>query len=96
MGVRRRWQTSSRPGAARTLLSVLLAVALGSSAGAFYLDANRDFEFRARLYTEAAISAEDSQPQTKPARATGQLIEQRTFFNPEFEGQLTRHQSWLD
>src|SRR5262249_59757321 len=49
-----------------------------------------------RHYSEGARSAEHSQPQTRPARGLGQVIEQRNFFNPEFEGRLTRYQSWLD
>jgi hypothetical protein len=73
-------------------LSACVVVAFGSRGEAYYLDDGRNFEFRARLYNESAIAAEDSQPQTKPSRATGQLIEQRTFFNPEFEGKLTRFQ----
>ena len=71
-------------------------LALASHAHAVFLDHNRDFEFRARLYSEAALAAEDSQPQTKPARAPFQLIEQRNFFSPELDGRLTRYQSWLD
>ena len=69
-------------------------VLLGSvqSASAVYLDTNRDFELRARLYTEGAVAAEHSEPQTRPARAPFQLISHRTFFNPEFEARLTRWQ----
>ncbi|HZP40805.1 MAG TPA: DUF1302 family protein [Candidatus Binatia bacterium] len=66
------------------------------SVRAFYLDAARDFEIRARFYSEAAVAAEHSEPQTRPARAPFQLIEHRNFFNPEFEGRLTRHQSFFD
>lgn len=74
-----------------------LAVLLPTpSARAYYLDGARDFEIRARLYSEAAVATENSQPQTHPARAPFQLIEHRNFFNPEFEGRLTRHQSLLD
>src|SRR5262249_3971158 len=60
--------------------------------GAVFLDVNQDFDLRARLYTEGAVAAEKSEPQTRPARAPFQLIEHRTFFNPEFEGKLTRYQ----
>ncbi len=82
------WQgTGSRRGAA-----VLVTLLCASSAQAFFLDAARDFEIRMRAYSEAGFAAEDSQPQTKPARATGQLIEHRNFFNPEFDAKLTRYQ----
>src|SRR5262252_8100520 len=68
------------------------AALVASSAEAFFLDTNRDFEFRARFYSEAAVAAENSEPQTKPARAPFQLIEHRNFFNPEFDAKLTRYQ----
>ena len=72
-------------------LAVLLAVAaLPLEAGAVYLDDDRQFTFRARLYTEAAVATEHSAPQTQPARAAFQLVEHRTFFNPELEGDLRR------
>jgi hypothetical protein len=57
-----------------------------------YLDVNRDFQIRGRMYTEAAVAADGSEPQTSPARSPFQLISHRTFFNPEFEAQLTRYQ----
>jgi hypothetical protein len=57
-----------------------------------YLDDNRDFQVRGRMYTEGAVAADSSEPQTSPSRVPFQLISHRTFFNPEFEGQLTRYQ----
>ncbi len=80
----------------RVAAASLTALAVGNAAHAYYLDGARDFEVRARLYTEGAVAAEESEPQTKPHRAPFQLVEHRTFFNPEFEGRLTRHQGWLD
>ena len=65
---------------------------IGAPAGAVFLDENRDFQIRARLYNEGAVAAESSEPQTKPSRVPFQLISNRTFFNPEFEAQLTRYQ----
>lgn len=47
----------------------LLVFAFASVAHAYLLDAGRNIDFRARLYTEFAVAAEDSEPQTKPARA---------------------------
>ncbi len=76
-----------------SLVTVAIAtIGLASTARAFFLDDNRDFEFRGRAYSEAAVAAEKSQPQTRPSRAPFQLIEHRNFFNPEFEGRLTRYQ----
>lgn len=62
-----------------------------SPAHAFYLDTTRNFEFRARAYTEAAVAAQTSEPQTKPSRVPFQLIEHRTFLNPEFEGRVASY-----
>ena len=79
----------SRGGAVYALV-LLAALALLSPARAYYLTGDRDFEIRARLYTEATVAAEKSEPQTKPARAPFQLISHRTFFNPEFDAKLAR------
>jgi hypothetical protein len=70
----------------------LLLLGFVSAAHAYYLDAGRNFDFRARLYTEFAVAAEDSEPQTKPARAPFQLISNRSFFNPELDAKLTSYQ----
>ena len=78
----------------RRIVAIVLLLAAGPRARALHLDAARDFELRARLYTEVAIAADSSEPQTKPRRVPFQLIEHRTFFNPELEGRLTRHVSF--
>ena len=77
-------------------VGLLLVLAFGSSAHAFYLDEAHNFEIRARAYSEAAVAAETSEPQTKPKRVPFQVIEHRNFLNPEFEAKLTSYQSWLD
>src|SRR5262245_48505389 len=86
-----RWVPSQSAGR-RVAAGAVLALTLASPARAYFLDSGRDFDLRARLYTEGALAVEDSQPQTKPARAPFQLIESRTFFNPEFDAKLTRYQ----
>src|SRR5262245_47812797 len=87
---------SRRVGVARTCVAgwLFATILLGSPAHAFYLDANRDFSIRARAYDEAALVAEVSEPQTKPKRSPFQLIEDRHFFYPEFDANLTRYQPW--
>jgi hypothetical protein len=70
----------------------ILVLALWSPAQAFFLDSGRNFDFRARFYSEAVVAAEDSQPQTRPALSTFQLFSHRNFFNPELEGKLTSYQ----
>jgi hypothetical protein len=67
----------------------LLALLLAADARAFSLTDNRNFEIRARLYTEAWLQAEKTEPQTHPAASPMQLVSHKTFFNPEFEGRLT-------
>ena len=84
-----------------SLHALAAAVALGvlpAVGNAYFLDTARNFEIRARLYTEASLAAEKSEPQTIPARAPFQLISHRTFFNPEFDARLTSYQPrpWFD
>jgi hypothetical protein len=76
----------------RIAFGVAVVLGLSPRADAYFLDTGRNFDLRARLYTEAAVAAESSQPQTKPARSPFQLIEHRTFFNPEFDAKLTSYQ----
>jgi len=57
----------------------------------FFLDTERNFEFRARAYTEGALATEHSEPQTVPSRAPLQLISHRTFVSPELEGRLASY-----
>jgi len=72
------------------LLAAPAALALlPTLATAFPLDDARRFDLRARLYTEASIATENSEPQTTPSRAIGQLVSHRSFFNPELDGDLT-------
>ena len=78
------------------VLAAFLVLVARPHAYAFYLDSSRNFEFRARAYSEATMAAESSQDQTKPARKPLQVISHRNFFNPELEGKLTSYQSWLD
>jgi hypothetical protein len=66
----------------------LLAL-FGTQADAIYLDSGRNFDVRARFYSEWAVAAESSEPQTTPARSPFQLIESRFFLNPEFDAKLT-------
>src|SRR6516165_3954397 len=75
---------------------VLVLLALASPARAYFLDNDRNFDFRARAYTEADIAGEKSEPQTIPSRVPFQLISHRNFFNPELDGKLTSYQHWLD
>ena len=85
-----------RWGARVAVLATAVIAFATTPAGAVYLDDAHDVTFRARLYTEAWVAAESSQPQTHPAVSPFQLVSHRTFFNPELEAKLTRRQQWLD
>jgi len=93
-GARSTWRPV-RAWAAGRSATVLLVLAGASSAHAFYLDADRNFQLRARAYTEVAVAAEESQPQTQPDRSPLQVISHRSFFNPELEGKLHPYLSFL-
>jgi hypothetical protein len=67
---------------------LVLCLLLPAVARALPLDEGRHVQLRARLYTEASISTQDSEPQTRTAHATGQLFSHRTFFNPELDADL--------
>lgn len=71
---------------------VLLLLALPLGAAAVNLDQAGHLKLRARLYTEASIAIEDSQPQTRTTHAAGQLLSHRTFFSPELDADL---RPWL-
>ena len=59
------------------MAGTLLVLALTSPARGYVLDDHQDFDFRLRAYSEAAVAAEQSEPQTKPSRVPFQLIEHR-------------------
>ena len=91
-GCRAVWGTGKPHHQGGLAIVVGIALALPAVAHAFFLDEARNFEIRGRFYSEAALAAESSQPQTRPGRAPLQLIEQRNFVNPEFEARLTPYQ----
>src|SRR5437870_3970081 len=79
--------------AGRSVVVGLLGVlVIGSRAHAYFLDSGRNFDLRARFYSETVVAAEDSQPQTHRARSPFQVISHRNFMNPAFEGKLTSYQ----
>src|SRR6266699_6926419 len=78
-GEGKRRSNASRVGVAcrGCMAGTLLVLALTSPARGYVLDDHQDFDFRLRAYTEAAVAAEKSEPQTKPSRVPFQLIEHR-------------------
>ncbi len=69
---------------------------LASAAHAIFLDENQNVSLQARIYSQAAIRAENSQVFTNPTTKTGQLVQQRNFFNPELEAKLTPYMNWMN
>jgi len=68
------------------------------SAHAIFLDKGRNISLRAFGYTQTTLATEDSLPETDPVRKAGQVIQQRNFFEPEFEAKLVPLLGigWLD
>jgi len=76
----------------RVGLAAALAFGFVGRAEAYFLDSGRNFDFRARAYTEASLATEDTQPQSRPGHEAGQLISHRNFLNPEFDAKQTSFQ----
>lgn len=84
-------------------------VALSATASwAVYLDKDQNISFRGRVYSQWSVRA-DKSPETanyttidNPTFAAGQLVQQRNFYNPELDADLTSYTkflnevSWLD
>jgi len=64
-------------------------------AGALYLDEAQNISLRVRIYSQAGIRIEDSSTDTVPTTKSGQLIQHRNFYNPEFDAKLTSYFSWM-
>ncbi len=97
----------SAGGTARTLVrlcgAVLLAMAscvvAAQPARALSLDEDGNFRLRMRAYSQVSLAMQDSQfAVTDPPKFTGQVMQWRNFFNPEFETKFTSFlpEGWLD
>lgn len=76
-------------------LGVLLAVGLARTAAAIYLDEGQNFSLRARIYSQAGIRLENSQVGTVPSTKTGQLVQNRNYYNPELDAKFNKYTSWM-
>ena len=81
-------------GVRRRLLAALsvaaFAVAGASPAGALSLDEQQNFSLRMHAYSQLTLSMQDSQRYvTSPEKFTGQMMQNRTFLNPELEVKFT-------
>ena len=83
-----------------TAVAVVLAVATGVlPANALYLDDDQNFSLRLRAYSQLSVAMQDSQKfVTSPEKFTGQMMQNRTFANPELDTKFTSFlpNGWLD
>ncbi|HVN83950.1 MAG TPA: DUF1302 family protein [Candidatus Binatia bacterium] len=77
------------------LLVILFAVVSARSATAIYLDEDQTINLRARVYSQGAVRINDSQGDTVPRTFSGQLVQNRNFFNPELEAKFTSYTTWM-
>jgi len=84
--------------AACIALLALLVVA-PRPARALYLDDDQNFSLRLRAYSQLTLAMQDSQKfVTSPEKFTGQMMQNRTFANPEFDAKFNSFlpDKWLD
>jgi hypothetical protein len=76
---------------------LVLFLGLGQlrTAGAIYLDEEQKVSLRLRTYSQGSVRLEDSQGDTTPTVKTGQLVQNRFFFNPELEAKLVSYTTWM-
>ncbi len=75
---------------------VLGLLGAGSSAQAYYLGGNRDFDLRARVYSQLGIMMDNAEKDQPTRYKIGDLAQHRNFYNPEFDARLTNYVRWTD
>ena len=76
------------------VLGLVLGVA--SSAQAYFLGGNRNFDLRARVYSQLGIMMDDAEKDQPTRYKIGDLAQHRNFYNPEFDARLTDYMHWTD
>ena len=79
----------------RWTVAILLTCGWARAATAIYLDEDQNVSLRARVYSQASIRTNESQVGTLPHTESGQVVQHRNYFNPEFEAKLTAYTSFL-
>ena len=74
------------------VLGLVLGVA--SSAQAYFLGGNRNFDLRARVYSQLGIMMDDAEKDQPTRYKIGDLAQHRNFYNPEFDARLTDYLRW--
>jgi len=74
----------------------LAVLGAGSSAQAYYLGGDRDFDLRARVYSQLGIMMDNAEKDQPTRYKIGDLAQHRNFYNPEFDARLTDYLHWTD
>ena len=73
-----------------------LVLGVGSSAQSYFLGGNRNFDLRARVYSQLGIMMDDAEKDQPTRYKIGDLAQHRNFYNPEFDARLTDYMHWTD
>jgi hypothetical protein len=82
-----------------SVAALIFAASFVRDSAALYLDDDHNFALRTHLYTQLSLATENSQPYvTSPEKFAGQMMQNRNFFNPEFEAKFGQYlpNGWLD
>ena len=72
-----------------------LAVVFGAeSSQAYFLDGGRNFDVRARAYSQLGIMMDGAEKDQPTRYKIGDLSQHRNFYNPEFDARLTDYVGW--
>ena len=80
----------------RWLVLGLAVLGAGSTAQAYFLDKGRNFDIRARVYSQLGIMMDDAEKDQPTRYSFGDLAQHRNFYNPEFDARLTDYMRWTD
>ena len=80
----------------RWLVLGLAVLGAGSTAQAYFLDKGRNFDIRARVYSQLGIMMDDAEKDQPTRYSFGDLAQHRNFYNPEFDARLTDYMHWTD
>jgi hypothetical protein len=78
---------------------LMLLAAAPRGANAVYLDDDQNFSLLGHAYTQLTLATQDGQRfVTSPEKFSGQMMQNRTFLNPEFAAKFTPFlpTGWLD
>src|SRR5205823_12463675 len=83
-----------RTWARRLTLGLVVLLGAGSTARAYFLDHDRNFDVRLRAYSQATVAAEDSR-EKPPDISAGDVASQRNFYNPAVDATFTKYVRWM-